>query len=214
MSLPTNAPRLLKSMYLAGGEFLQLETRGTKLFYFPGPAFVLLIFLILTLLTAGAVWSSVPSVPYLTALFGRLPASPYDLRLYAVFFVLFLDILAVLWIFYRYLRWISTVYAVTDHRVIVQRGIFGRDVEQIPVNQVRGVDVHQTAWQRVLGYGTIRVMSEEGTPLGNENWQGIPKPFVLQRTIETAMQNLTQPRVVVQAAPPTYYQPPPPPRRT
>jgi uncharacterized membrane protein YdbT with pleckstrin-like domain len=73
--------------------------------------------------------------------------------------------------------------------VIVQRGILGKDFDEIPVNQVRGVDVHQTLGQRVLGYGTVRVSSEGGSRLGNEDWKGIPKPFRFQKLIENATIN-------------------------
>jgi len=91
-----------------------------------------------------------------------------------------------LWLVIRYFRWITTVYAVTSRRVIIQRGILGKDFDEIPVGQVRGVDVHQTFGQRLLGYGTVRVSSEGGNRLGNEDWKGIPKPFRFQKLIENA----------------------------
>ena len=208
-------PKLLKRTYLAEGEFLHRETRATKLFYFPGPVVAFLFFLFLDFTSAGAVYGSFPRVPFLTDLFGNLSKLTSRLPYYAFLFLAFITFLIFLWIVVRYIRWRSTVYAVTDHRVIVQRGILSRDVNEIPVNQVRGVDVHQTPWQRILGYGTIRVSAEEGTGMGNEDWLGVPKPFEFQRIVEGVMQNLTNPRVVYvpgggsPPAPPPAAPPPP-----
>ena len=110
-------------------------------------------------------------------------------ELWTTLFFLFLVFLGLIRLLVRYFRWIRTVYAVTSRRVIVQKGILGRDFDEIPVLQVRGVDVHQSFFQRVLGYGTVRVSSEGGSRLGNEDWVGIPKPFRFQKLIENAAQN-------------------------
>ncbi|MGA7846175.1 MAG: PH domain-containing protein [Thermoplasmata archaeon] len=173
--------------YLAEGEVLYVETRATKLFYFPGPIIVLLIMLVLDYAAAAARygWAAFPG---LTAQFARLPSN--DLH-YVLYFLGIVSLLVLLWLLVRYIRWVRTVYAVSNHRVIIKRGIASRDIDDIPMNQVRGVDVHQSIGQRILGYGTVRVSAESGTnkSIGNEDWLGIPKPFQVQRTIETVMQN-------------------------
>jgi hypothetical protein len=51
--------------------------------------------------------------------------------------------------------------------------------------------VRQTVGQRLLGYGTVRVSSEGGRNLGNEDWKGIPKPFRFQKLIENAANSMT-----------------------
>ncbi len=211
-ALPVLTPHHLKSTYMAPGEVLHLETRATKLFYFPGPVAALLIFLFLDYAWASAL-GAVPGIPLLTNALQHLPNAPTPYRYYAFLLFLFITLLIALWILVRWLRWIRTVYAVTDHRVIRQKGIVSRDVDEIPLAQVRGVDVHQTGWERVLHYGTIRVSAEGGAAIGNEEWQGIPNPFQLQRTIETAMQNASAPPYgypPAGAAP--GYPPPQPPR--
>lgn len=188
--LGTN-PRLLKGTYLAQNEGMLRETRATALFYLPGPIFVLIVVLILDLgaysaksgsLTAGGLTS------VFTDLMNRLGTSAFG---YVWDFLLLLTLIVLLWLLVRYLRWISTVYAVTTQRVIVQRGIVSRDFDEIPLLQIRGVDVHQTVGQRMLGYGTMWVSSEgSGTRLGNEAWKGIPRPFEFQRLVESASQGL------------------------
>jgi membrane protein YdbS with pleckstrin-like domain len=182
-------PKLLRATYLADQEALLRETRGTALFYFPGPVLWLLIFAVVdySVLAARAGWSGVPGLAWLwglDSLKGHLDT--------VLLVVVAISLLLLLWLLVRYLRWISTVYAVTTTRVIVQSGIFGRDFDEIPIPQVRGVDVHQSFGQRILGYGTVRVSSEGGSKLGNEDWMGIPKPFEFQRLIEGANQVISR----------------------
>ena len=186
-------PRLLKATYLADQEFLLEETRATKLYYFPGPILVILVFGLLALFTGAYVygWSGVQISGYDSAL-SRLSSVNSNLPTYLLYFWLLLVLIGLLMMLVRYFRWIRTVYAVTSHRVIVQKGIVGKDFHEIPVTQVRGVDVRQGLLQRMLGYGTVRVTSEGGSNLGNEDWKGIPKPFRFQKMIEDASQGVMQ----------------------
>jgi len=183
-------PKLLKATYLADQEGLLEETRATKLFYFPGPILWTVVFGLLALFSAPAITSAVPKL--MANVTQWLTLSNYfssTVQMYLAFFWLVLFLIGLLWLLIRYFRWITTVYAVTSRRVIIQRGILGKDFDEIPVTQVRGVDVHQSFGQRVLGYGTVRVSSEGGKSLGNEDWKGIPKPFRFQKLIENATQN-------------------------
>ena len=180
-------PRLLKAKYLADQEQLLDETRATGLFYFPGPVAFTLLFGALAYLTAAKLHGWPGTVAYYSELLRRL-GPPYERYLELALGVLALA--GLLWILVRYFRWISTVYAVTDRRVIVQRGILGRDFDEIPILQIRGVDVHQTAGERLLRYGTVRVSSEGASQIGNEDWKGVPRPFAFQRRIENATVSL------------------------
>jgi membrane protein YdbS with pleckstrin-like domain len=180
-------PKLLKATYLADQEYLLEETRATKLFYFPGPVLFTFIFGLCALFSAPAYTSVIPT--WVSGATTWLTLSNYlssTYQTYLGYFWLLLFLIGILWILVRYLRWIRTVYAVTSRRVIIQKGILGKDFDEIPVTQVRGVDVHQSFGQRVLGYGTVRVSSEGGASLGNEDWKGIPKPFRFQKLIENA----------------------------
>ncbi len=190
-------PRLLRTKYLADQEFLLEETRASRLLYFPGPTAFSLLFGILGYLTWAPVlhapgWSAFTSA--LDKFASYLPSVSVDsVRLsFATLFTL-LFALGLLWLVVRWLRWIRTVYAVTSRRVIVQKGILGRYLEEIPVTQVRGVDVHQTFGQRLFGFGTVRVSSEQGATVGNEDWEGIPKPFRFQKHIENATEAVETP---------------------
>jgi membrane protein YdbS with pleckstrin-like domain len=188
-------PRLLRGASLADGEEIRAETRATALHYFPGPIAALILILGLDYAAIASASSLLPAVPLLTSLFGGVPTgagwSAFHLLLG---FFLILTLIVLVLLFARYLEWIRTVYAVTSSRVIVQQGVFSREFHEIPITQVRGVDVHQTFVHRLLGYGTMRVSSEGGAAIGNEDWVGIPDPFKFQLAIETANQNITRGR--------------------
>ena len=185
---PRVMPKLLKATYLADQEYLLEETRATALFFLVGPVLYMIVFGFLGWITLAwykgwggqlGAWSSA---------LNHLPGSMHR---YVFYLFAILVLIGLLFLLVRYLRWIRTVYAVTSRRVILQRGIFGRDFDEIPILQVRGVDVHQSVGQRILGYGTVRVSSEGGRQLGNEDWKGVPKPFKFQKVIEDASSNAT-----------------------
>ena len=190
ISLTPIMPRHFKARYLAQEERLLAETRGTALFYLPKPVLASVIFGILAY-AAAAVRPGWPALPYLTPLFARGPVLfGVGPGTYLLVPILVLLLGSLLWLLYRYLRWISTVYAVTTTRVVIQHGILSRNFEEMPILQLRGVDVHQSFGQRILRYGTMRVSSESGASLGNQDWQGIPHPFRFQKVIEDSRARL------------------------
>lgn len=193
-SVPRTMPKHLKATYLADQESLLVETRATTLYYFPGTVLWLLVFGLLAWFTAAVAYGWPGQISAydhaLSTLAGVIHFSTGTFETYLLYVLLFLVVVGLVRLLVQYLRWISKVYAVTSRRVIVQKGILGRDFDEIPVLQVRGVDVHQTAGQRLLGYGTVKVSSEEGNWIGNENWYGIPRPLRIQKLIEDATANL------------------------
>jgi uncharacterized membrane protein YdbT with pleckstrin-like domain len=196
-------PKLLKATYLADQEFLLEETRASKFLYFPGPVLWSVVFVVLAYLTfaVGRHWPGVAAYSHaITTVAHDAKVGHFSTYLGAIFGLLV--VVGLVWFAVRYVRWIRTVYAVTSRRVIVQRGILGRNFDEIPVTQVRGVDVKQSIGQRMLGYGTVRVSSEGGTRVGNEDWVGIPAPFKFQKWIENATEAVESPAGGTAARPP------------
>jgi membrane protein YdbS with pleckstrin-like domain len=189
-SLTPLAPRHLRAQYLAPDERLLAETRSTSLFYLPRPIAGVIVAGLLAY-AAAATRPGWPAFPYLSGWFARAPTiAGVGPGTYLLVVFLLLLAIGLVWLLYRYLRWISTVYAVTSTRVVIQHGILSRNFEEMPILQLRGVDVHQSIGQRLLRYGTMRVSSESGESLGNQDWKGIPHPFRFQRVIEEARARL------------------------
>jgi uncharacterized membrane protein YdbT with pleckstrin-like domain len=179
---------MVRVRHLVPGEVVVRETRASRWASLPGPVLFLLLALVLLYAAAGAVTAALAPVPLLSRAFAVLGVG--SVLALAVFgFFALLVVAAVLSLAVRYVTWWSTVYAITDHRVLVQSGVFSRSVDEIPVTQIRGVDAYQSLWDRLFRYGTVRVSAEAGGGIGNEDWEGIPHPFEFQRTLESVMQN-------------------------
>ena len=80
-----------------------------------------------------------------------------------------------------YDAWITEV-AVTNRRVIYKRGLIRRDTEEMNVDKVETVTVHQSILGRVFGYGNIDI---RGTGEGIENLITIADPLAVRSAILT-----------------------------
>jgi hypothetical protein len=189
---PEPPPKYLRPTLLGPGEAILKESRATLLYYLPAPVFWLLVVGVLDYSAAAAKYAWAP-FPGFTAAFSRFPTFGGHWLLNWVGLLLgLITVVLLFWLLVRYLEWIRTVYAVTTNRVIVQRGILSRDFDEIPVNKVRALDVHQSMVQRILGFGTIKITSEGENPIANEAWRGIPKPWEFQKLVDAAAQRYTQ----------------------
>jgi len=75
-----------------------------------------------------------------------------------------------LWTFLtRFVVGATTEFAVTDHRVIVKRGIFSLHTIEIALDKIESVDVDQTLLGRMLGYGTVTIRGV------GSSWDPIPQ---------------------------------------
>ncbi|HYK92517.1 MAG TPA: PH domain-containing protein, partial [Thermoplasmata archaeon] len=128
-----------------------------------------------------------------------------------------LTVAALAWLATRWGEWLSDVYVVTSDRLIEQTGLVRHEIREIPLDQVRNIDVDQVSLvARAFGYGSLRINSlqtgrsgGQAVPLvhtmnprniaadaaGVEFWVGVPDPLKIQRRIEWAHEGLNpQPR--------------------
>jgi putative membrane protein len=54
-------------------------------------------------------------------------------------------------------EWMMFSYAVDRDRLVVRRGMFRRSLTVVPLDRIRGVDVHASPLQRLLGIAVVRV---------------------------------------------------------
>ncbi len=80
----------------------------------------------------------------------------------------------------------TTEIAVTNERLIYKHGLIARDVMEISIDRIEGVNVRQGILGRLLGYGRI---SARGMGVGEVILPRIEKPIMLKRAIDEA-QNL------------------------
>jgi uncharacterized membrane protein YdbT with pleckstrin-like domain len=90
-----------------------------------------------------------------------------------------------IWIFaVMMIRYHTTEIGVTTHRFIMKTGWIARDTQEIALDNIEGVQVHQTVWGRIFGYGELIV---QGTGVDAVH---LPKmlddPVGFRRAIESA----------------------------
>ena len=76
-------------------------------------------------------------------------------------------------------RW-STEIAVTNRRVIFKEGLVARRTFEMNMDKIESVDVLQSVWGRIFGYGTIIV---RGVGSGMEPLKGISAPIEFRNNV-------------------------------
>ncbi len=78
---------------------------------------------------------------------------------------------------------VSTEIAVTNSRLIYKRGLVARYVGEINIDRIEGVNVLQSFWGRILGYGRIMV---RGMGVGEVILPPLENPISFRKAIERA----------------------------
>jgi uncharacterized membrane protein YdbT with pleckstrin-like domain len=76
------------------------------------------------------------------------------LRLYLTLIVV---ALALLWLIAVWIRWQSITYTLTDQRIKLESGVFGRQEKVIPIDRVQDCTTRMSLFGRMLGYGRVEV---------------------------------------------------------
>jgi uncharacterized membrane protein YdbT with pleckstrin-like domain len=61
------------------------------------------------------------------------------------------------WLIVVWVRWQSTSYTLTDQRIKIDTGVFGRSSKTIPIDRIQDATTKQTLFGRMLGYGRVEV---------------------------------------------------------
>ena len=83
---------------------------------------------------------------------------------------------------YVYLRLKYQEQGVTNKRVILKKGIIGRQTEEMKLRSIETVEIDQGVFGRMLGFGTVRVT---GRGVSDIVFKGIDDPMAVKRAIES-----------------------------
>jgi uncharacterized membrane protein YdbT with pleckstrin-like domain len=96
--------------------------------------------------------------------------------------ILVVAVIALVWLtLLPFLRWTTTIYVLTDHRLILRRGIIARSGRDIPLARINDVSFSHTAFERILGCGTLVV--ESAGERGQVTLTDIPHVEQVQRRL-------------------------------
>jgi uncharacterized membrane protein YdbT with pleckstrin-like domain len=79
------------------------------------------------------------------------------------------------------IKQMSNEFAVTNKRIVVKQGIIARDTLEMNLSKIESVQVEQSFWARMFGYGTIIIIGTGGT---REVFTNIAKPILFRRKFQ------------------------------
>jgi uncharacterized membrane protein YdbT with pleckstrin-like domain len=90
--------------------------------------------------------------------------------------VLSLGVLAlvILWSIVVWVRWRSITYTLTDQRIKIESGVFGRQEKVIPIDRIQDCSTRQSVIGRMIGYGRVEI--DAAGAQGAEVLDHLPQP--------------------------------------
>ncbi|HVY84482.1 MAG TPA: PH domain-containing protein [Caulobacterales bacterium] len=107
----------------------------------------------------------------------------YDFKAWAALVLLGLVLVGIYIFLAMMIRKWTTEIAVTSHRFVMKTGFFTLRTSEISLQNIEGVQLTQTVWGRILGYGHLRI---EGTGVDAVQIPDIADPITFRGAIETA----------------------------
>ena len=86
--------------------------------------------------------------------------------------------IAILWLIVVWIRWQSVAYTLTDQRIKIESGVFGRQSKMIPIDRVQDCTTKVSLVGRMLGYGRVEV--DAAGAQGAEVLDHLPNPGVFR----------------------------------
>ena len=83
---------------------------------------------------------------------------------------------------YEYFRVRSIEQGVTHKRVILKTGIISRHTEEMKLSSIETVEIEQSIWGRMFGYGTVKLT---GRGISDVKFRNIDDPMYVKREIES-----------------------------
>jgi uncharacterized membrane protein YdbT with pleckstrin-like domain len=81
-------------------------------------------------------------------------------------------LILIIFVLVPFLRWRTTHYVITTHRVLIRTGILNHEGHDIPLKRLNDVAFEQSIWDRMLGAGSLTL--ESAGEHGQETLQNIP----------------------------------------
>lgn len=90
------------------------------------------------------------------------------------------------WLVVALIKWRTTYFVVTSHRLIYRQGVVARNGVEIPLERVNNVNFHQSMWERLLRVGDLLI--ESGGQEGQQVFSDISRPDEVQNIIHSTIQ--------------------------
>lgn len=103
-------------------------------------------------------------------------------QLVVVILVVVVGLVLLSWLaFSPWIRWRTTHYVFTTHRVLIRRGVFRHAGRDISLQRINDVGFTQSLWDRMVRAGTLSI--ESAGEHGQEELANIPRSDQMQQTL-------------------------------
>lgn len=109
-----------------------------------------------------------------------------DARRILSWLLLAVIVLCAVWLLARYVKWATTNFAVTSHRLIFRTGVLSRQGVEIPLERVNNVNFHQTLFERFIAAGDLLIESAGSD--GQQQFTDIKHPERVQNLIHAQIE--------------------------
>lgn len=97
-----------------------------------------------------------------------------------------LILIALVWVGFTYLEWVTTNFVITTDRLIYRHGILSKHGIEIPLERVNTVFFSQSILERIVGSGDLVI--ESAGELGRQDFSNVRKPSAVQNEIHKQME--------------------------
>lgn len=86
----------------------------------------------------------------------------------------------------QYFQWNFTQFVVTSDRIVFRTGVIGKRGVEIPLERVNNINFGQTAFERIIGAGTLEI--ESAGQDGQSTFRDVRHPDAVQQEIYRCME--------------------------
>jgi len=79
------------------------------------------------------------------------------------------------------IRQMTSEYVITNKRIIMKTGLISRKTFEMNLQKIESVNVNQSFWGRILGFGTVTII---GTGGSKESFSDISNPLLFRRKFQ------------------------------
>ena len=97
-----------------------------------------------------------------------------------------LILIALVWLGFTYLKWVTTNFVITTDRLIYRHGVLSKHGIEIPLERVNTVFFSQSIFERIVGSGDLVI--ESAGELGRQDFSNVRKPSAVQNEIHKQME--------------------------
>jgi uncharacterized membrane protein YdbT with pleckstrin-like domain len=125
---------------------------------------------------------------------------------YLLIAILVAALLLIVWLtLIPIIRWRSTHYVFTTHRVLIRRGVLNHVGRDITLSRISDVAYAQSVWDRIVKAGTLTI--ESASENGQETLVNLPRANQIQQTLNRLVEADSMRRSRIQYPPAQPYGP-------